>query len=68
VHLILGSAVLALFALLSLSGHQAVLGKKRWQNTLLGALAVGAVAVVLLRAGLFWVAAGVAALWALTSR
>ena len=67
-HLILGAAVLAVFVLLSLSGHQAVLGQKRWQNTLVGALAVGALAVVLMRAGLFWLAGGVALVWALTSR
>jgi hypothetical protein len=68
VHLVLGGAVLALFVLLSLSGHQAVLSRKRWQHTLVGTLAVATLAVVLMRAGLFWLAGGVALVWVLTSR
>lgn len=66
--LILGGAVLLLFALLSMTGSRAGGGKKRFENTLLGALAVGAMVFALLRAGLPRLAVGLGVLWIAAKR
>jgi DnaJ homolog subfamily C member 19 len=66
--LILGGAVLLLFALLSITGSKSGASKKRVENTLLGALAVGAMVFALLRAGLPWLAVGLAVLWTAAKR
>lgn len=55
--LLLGGIVLVLFALLSLSASQGEESRKNLGNTLLGALLVSAVAFVLVRSGMPWLAA-----------
>jgi hypothetical protein len=62
VHLVLGGAVLAIIALLFLSPPTSDGGRKRIEHTLLGALTVGAVVLVLTKAGLPWLAIAVALL------
>ncbi len=58
-HLVLGGAVLAIIALLALSPSK---GWKQLEHTLLGALAVGAVVLVLTKAGMPWLALAIALL------
>jgi hypothetical protein len=62
---VLGVALLVLFALLSLSSPGAALGSQRLQHTVLGLLGAAAVVFVLLRAGLPWLALGIPLLWSL---
>jgi hypothetical protein len=60
VHLVLGGAVLALILLLALSTPGAETGRKHVENTLLGALAIGAMVLVLTKAGMPWLAVALA--------
>jgi hypothetical protein len=62
VHLLLGGAVLVLIVLLSVSTPGSVSGKKQLENTVLGALAVGAMVLVLTKAGMPWLAVALALL------
>jgi DnaJ domain len=68
VPLILGGVVLVLFALLSLSASEGKLGRKHAENTIFGALAVGAVVFVTIRAGVPWLGLALALLWAAAKR
>lgn len=65
---VLGGIVLVLLALLSLSASESKEGKKRSQNTLLGALTVAAVLFVSIRAGAPWLGLGLAVLWGAAKR
>jgi hypothetical protein len=58
--MVLGGAVLALIVLLWLSVPSTDRGRKGLENTLLGALAVGAMVVVLTKAGMPWLAVALA--------
>jgi hypothetical protein len=60
VHLVLGGAVLAIIALLSLSAPEK--GWKDLEHTLIGALTVGAVVLVLTKMGMPWLALALALL------
>jgi len=60
VHLVLGGAVLAIIVLLALSVPATDRGRKGLENTLLGALAVGAMVLVLTKAGMPWLAIALA--------
>jgi hypothetical protein len=68
VPVILGGVVLVLFALLSLSASESKEGRKRSQNTLIGALTVAAVLFVSVRAGAPWLGVGLALLWGAARR
>jgi hypothetical protein len=68
VHLVLGGAVLAIIALLFLSPPASDGSRKRIEHTLLGALTVGAVVLVLTKAGLPWLAVAVALLFTSAKR
>lgn len=68
VPVLLGGVVLVLFALLSLSASESKDGRKRSQNTLLGALTVAAVLLVSVRAGAPWLGLGLAVLWGAAKR
>jgi hypothetical protein len=68
VPLLLGGVVLVIFALLSLSASEGARGRKHAENTIFGALAVGAVVFVLTRAGLPWLGLGLALLWVAAKR
>lgn len=65
---LLGGVALVLFALLSLSASEGEVGRKRAQDTILGALAVAAVVLVFTRAGLPWLGLGLALLWGAAKR
>jgi len=65
---LLGGVLLLLFALLSLSGPGSSLGNERLEHTLIGLLVAAAVAFVLFRAGLPWLALGLPLLWNLSQR
>jgi hypothetical protein len=60
VHLVLGAAVLAVIVLLALSVPATERGRKGIENTVLGALAVGAMVLVLTKAGMPWLAIALA--------
>jgi hypothetical protein len=60
VHLVLGGAVLAVIVLLALSVPETERGRKGLENTILGALAVGALVLVLTKAGMPWLAIALA--------
>jgi hypothetical protein len=60
VHLVLGGAVLAIIVLLALSVPATDRGRRGLENTLLGALAVGAMVLVLTKAGMPWLAIALA--------
>jgi hypothetical protein len=66
--LVVGGAVLLLFALLSLSHPGVVLGQKRIFHTMLGAVGVAAVVFVLVRMGFAWAAVGLVFLWSAAKR
>lgn len=66
--LLVGGALLVLIAILSLSGSNKGATGKQKTHTLVGALAVGVAVILLVRAGLVWLAAGVAFLWMAASR
>jgi DnaJ family protein C protein 19 len=68
VPVLLGGVALVLFALLSLSASEGEVGRKRAQDTILGALAVAAVVLVFTRAGLPWLGLGCALLWGAAKR
>ena len=61
-HLVLGGAVLALILLLSISTPGTETGRRRIEHTLLGALGVGAMVLVLTKAGMPWLAVALALL------
>lgn len=61
-------AIFVALALLSLSASEGAAGRQRALNTLVGAVAVGAVVLVLARAGLSWAGLIIALLWAATRR
>jgi DnaJ family protein C protein 19 len=65
---LLGGVVLVLFALLSLSASESKEGRKRSQNTVIGALTVAAVLFVSIRAGAPWLGVGLALLWGAAKR
>ena len=59
-HLVLGGAVLAVIVLLALSVPETERGRKGLENTILGALGVGAMVLVLTKAGMPWLAIALA--------